>query len=53
MNKNGEVASDDLSNTANGYNKFSGNNGYKDYMDINQDGIIDLYDLVHISKKLN
>lgn len=53
VNKNGEVASDDLSNTANGYNKFSGNNGYKDYMDINQDGIIDVYDLVHISKKLN
>lgn len=53
INKNGAVGNDDLSTTANVYNNVSGNSGYRDYMDINQDGIIDVYDLVNISKKLN
>lgn len=52
-NKNGAVGTEDLDDTAGLYNQQRGTGSYKDYKDINQDGIIDLFDLVNISKKLN
>lgn len=52
ISKNGVVEDADLNDAAASYNLQKGNNGYKGYKDINEDGIIDVFDLVNISKKL-
>ncbi|MGG7177941.1 glycosyl hydrolase family 18 protein [Clostridium paraputrificum] len=42
----------DLASVANAYNTVKGNNNYDEECDLNKDGIVDIYDLVIISKKI-
>ena len=52
-NRDGKVSVLDLADIAKNYNKTSTGTGWKEQYDSNGDGIIDLFDLVCCSKKIN
>ena len=53
VNKDSVIDNNDLNEASSAYNKFTDDSGYKGRYDLNEDGIIDIYDLVLISKKIN
>lgn len=52
INKNGQVNIEDLAKVAVNYNDIIENEGFKRYLDLNSDGIVDIFDLVMIAKKI-
>ncbi|MCB2293586.1 S8 family serine peptidase [Clostridium algoriphilum] len=50
VDKNGITDTNDLALVGSAYNSRTGESKYKDILDINNDGIIDVYDLVRVSK---
>ncbi|ATD54275.1 glucosaminidase domain-containing protein [Clostridium chauvoei] len=52
IDKNDEINIEDLAKISVDYNKSSGEQGFKAYLDLNSDGIIDIFDLVKVSKSL-
>ncbi|AYE33874.1 glucosaminidase domain-containing protein [Clostridium septicum] len=52
VNRNGKTDIEDLSKMAVEYNSTSASRGFKRYLDLNSDGIVDVLDLISISKKL-
>lgn len=52
VDRNGQVDIEDLAKVSVEYNKTSEESSFKKYLDINMDGIIDIFDLVIIGKKI-
>ncbi|MDS0525560.1 leucine-rich repeat protein [Clostridium sp. SHJSY1] len=52
INNDKVVGIDDLANVAASYNVKRGNSNYKSEIDINGDGIIDIYDLIRVARKM-
>lgn len=52
VNKDGKINTLDISKLATEYNKKIGDKTYTSMVDLNYDGIVDLYDLVSIARKI-
>ena len=52
VDKDGTTDSKDLAYVGSAYNSRVGDSKYKDILDINNDGMIDIYDLVNVSKDI-
>ncbi|MBU3108891.1 glucosaminidase domain-containing protein [Clostridium gasigenes] len=52
VNKDEKIDVEDLATMAIDYNKMSEDNSFKKYLDINSDGIIDIFDFVKVSKEM-
>jgi len=53
VDKNGTTDIKDIALVGEAYNSREGDSKFKDILDINNDGIINIYDLVYISKAIN